>query len=208
MRNKVLNVFILVGAITAGATGMWFWDDSVQKFQVKLVEQQLLAGIKQPTVDIQTIGFHGATAGRHTHHHDHDHEEGADHHHDDDVPLTPEQTKQLEIADAKATALFSTPGGAYTKDDIAKNGSIPPHERFDRVEFLYSMKAHEGDPIDPILHTKTAGAFDWYVNGQVYHFASIASLEEFVIRAKQDPKSIQSPDHYVEKSSDTRLAAR
>jgi YHS domain-containing protein len=202
MRKKILNTLVLIGAATAGAIGMWFWDDSVQKFQVHLVEQQLLKGVQHPLVDIHKIGLHGEFADSHAHHH-----EDGDGHEDHEDGLTPDQEKRMADADAKARQLFATPGGAYTKADIERNGSTPPSERFDKVEFLYSMKAHEGDPIDPILGTKTAGAFNWSIGGKTYHFASIASLEEFVMRAKKDPSSILPPSHYVQ-ARDSHLASR
>lgn len=198
--RKFGNVFLLLGAAAVGAAGMWYWDDNVQKFQVHLVEQQLAKGIVQPAADVHTIGLHGEFADVHAHHHDDDGDEG--------TPLTADQQKRMAIADAKARELFSTPGGAYTAEDIARNGTVPPSERFEKVEFLYSMKAHEGQPVDPILATKTAGAYDWYVGGKRYHFASIASIEEFVIRAKRDPKSILPPDRYVERDGATRVASR
>ncbi|AIE87792.1 hypothetical protein OP10G_4424 [Fimbriimonas ginsengisoli Gsoil 348] len=200
-----MKVFILLGAAGVGATAMWFWDDSVQKFQVHLVEQQLLSGIQQPAVDIHKVGFHGAFADLHAHHH----EEGAAHHDDDEeVKLAPAKEKQLAEADAKARELFASPGGAYTQADIELNGKVPPSERFEKVEFLYSMKPYPGQPIDPILKTKTGGAFDWYIGGKKYHFSSVATIEEFVLRAKKDPSSIQSPEHYVAAKSATTVASR
>lgn len=193
--KKVANLFILCAAMAVGGAAVKFWDDAVQRGTEKLIEAQLLKDVKQPSVDIHTIGLHGAFIDLHC---GHDVKEEKEDGHDDEVHLSPAMMKKLHDADAEAKIVFGTPGGAYTKEDIAKNGSVPPADRFGDVQFLASMKAFPGQPIDPIIGTKTAAAFDWYVGGNLYHFASVPSLEEFVMRAKKDPGSIKPASFYVE----------
>lgn len=193
--KKVANLFILFAAMAVGGVAVKFWDDAVQRGTEKLIEAQLMRDVRQPNVDIHKIGLHGPFIDLHVGHLLHEGEVEGEH--DDDVHLTPDQMKRLREAEAKAKEVFGTPGGAYTKEDIAKNGTIPPAQRFGDVQFLYTMKAFPGQATDPILGTKVSGAFDWYVGGQCYHFASVPSLEEFVMRAKKDPSSVMPASHYV-----------
>jgi YHS domain-containing protein len=85
---------------------------------------------------------------------------------------------------------------------------VPPSIRFKEVIFMYQMVGLPEQPIDPITGTRTCGAFDWTIGGQVYHFCSIPTLEEFVARAKRDPKSILPTTAYVYHSPLSRVASR
>jgi hypothetical protein len=181
MRKK-RNVFILLGAAAVGAVSVNFWDTSVQRLQLKLVEKALAANKITPAADIHSLGFHG---------------QWADIHMDEDPPYSPAQQKLIAEADAKARPIFATPGGAYTKEDIALNGTTPPYERFHRFQFLAIMKPYPAQPFDPITHTKTGGAFAWYVGGKLYHFASIGSLEAFVVMAKTQPGPLPAPEAFI-----------
>lgn len=186
---------MLVAAASVGAKVMWYIDDREAKNLDQQVFSQLLKGARYTAVDVHKIGLHG---------------KWVDVHHDEDcgdLP-SPQEQQEVAIANAKARSIFTTPGGAYTASDIRLNGTITPYERFNGVMFMYSQKAKVGEPIDPITQTKTSGAFDWYVGGKCYHFSSIPSLEQFVIQAKSNPKSILPPEAYVQKDSSTRLASR
>jgi len=178
--GKVIAFFVTVAA---GAAGMGYWDHTIQQFQQHMVEKELADQVLQPAVDVHKIGLHGPWA---------------DVLGEDEAWSAPKDVQGIEDANAKAKSIFSTPGGAYTQKDIALNGTTPPYERFHRIRYQFAMRPFPGQPIDPILKTKASPAFSWFVGGQRYHFASIASMEEFVIRAKKDPSSILPADQYIE----------
>jgi len=188
------GLVLLVAAAGIGGAAMWKFDDYQFRHQVDTINAQLLKGTTVAAVDVHKIGLHGPWI---------------DIHHDIDCGDLPSAKEKLEVglADAKAKEVFGTPGGAYTTEDIRVNGLVPPSIRFNNVTFTYTLKPLPGQPYDPILKTRSSGAFDWSVCGQIYHFASIPSLEEFVMRAKKD-KSILPPSAYIEKSSEARVASR
>lgn len=194
--KQALDIVIIVVAIAIGAGGMWFWDDQNFKNNQRLVEQQILSNFTAPAVDIHKLGLHGQFADNPLYNHEHNHDDPV--HEDDEVPLTPEQQKEMDAADAKARILFGTPGGAYTAEDIKLNGNWTPWERFHKVAFQPNLKPFPTQPIDPIMRTKTHNAFNWYIGGKVYHFCSVPTLEEFVMRAKKDPSSVRPPEEYVQ----------
>lgn len=194
--KKVLDFAIILGAVAVGAAGMWFWDDQNFKNNQNLVEKELLENFTQTKVDLHKVGIHGVFLDNPLYNHTHNHDDP--NHEEDDVPLTPAQEKEMDAADAKSVALFSTPGGAYTAEDIKKNGTRTPWERFSKVIFAYNLRPFPGQPIDPISGTKIHHAFDWMVGGKPYHFCSVPTLEEFVMRAKNDPSSIKPPEAYIQ----------
>lgn len=189
------GLFLLIAAAGLGGFGMWKFDDYQFKHQDSAIQAQLEKGVRYTAVDVHKLGLHGTWI---------------DVHHDIDCGDLPSEKEKLEVglADAKAKDLFDTPGGAYTAEDIKVNGLVPPSIRFNAVIVPYIIKGIPGQPIDPILKTRSCGAYDWSVGGQIYHFASVPSLEEFVMRAKADPKSVLPPSAYVEQPSADRLAKR
>jgi len=194
--KKVLDLVIIVGAVAVGAGAMWFWDDQNFKNNQRIVEAQLAENFTTPKVDMHKVGFHGIFIDNPLYNHIHNHDDPL--HEEDDAPLTPEQQKEMDEADGKAKALFGTPGGAYTAEDIKRNGTLTPWERFGKVIFAYNLKPFPAQPIDPISGTKIHHAFDWMIGGKPYHFCSVPTLEEFVLRAKTDPSSIKPPEAYIE----------
>jgi len=176
------KVGLLFGAAIVGAVGVGFWDHMVQATVQKLADQNIANQKQDPAVDPHILGIHG---------------KWSDPRIDEDGPRSAKDLAEIAKADEIARPIFETPGGAYTAQDIAMNGTRPPFERFNRFAFNPKMKAFPAQPLDPITLTKTGGALDWYVGGKLYHFASVASLEEFVIRAKKDPKSVPPPEMFV-----------
>lgn len=206
--TSISNLALLLVAASLGAGAMWFWDDSVAKQNQRIVEKQLASNFTTPKVDVHKLGLHGPfvdipiDAALHAHDEsDHEHTDGDEHEHEHEhaAPVLSEtQKKAMREADERALEVFGRPGGGYTLDDIAKNGIVPPYERFHRVVFKYDLRAFPGEPIDPLTGTKTHAAFDWWVNGALYHFSCVPTLEEFVMRAKKDAKSIPNPEQFVE----------
>lgn len=183
MNRIAVNLLAIGMAGLLGAAGMKYWDYSVQQFQLKLVEKELAQQRLQPAVDVHQLGLHGAWV-----------DPGKD---GEEPVRTASDKAAIETRNAEARKLFTTPGGAYTLADIQKNGALPPFERFHRYQYQFAMRPFPGEPMDPITLTKASPAFSWFIGGKQYHFASIASLEQFVAVAKEEPSRIKPPEAYI-----------
>lgn len=183
------NVFQLFGMAIVGAGCMYGWDYSVAVNQQHIVEKELTDQRVTPAVDIHKVGLHGAWC-----------DADAD---GFEPKRTVEDLKGIAVADAEAAIIFSTPGGKYTLDDIKRNGKQAPFARFHAYQFSYTQRPFPTQYFDPISKTKTSPIFNWYVGGQMYHFASIATLEEFVMRAKKSTAPLPSPDTFIKGGSVT-----
>lgn len=93
--------------------------------------------------------------------------------------------------------LYLTPGGAYTKQDIELNGNTLPSIKFRGIRAEHDMSPKPKDPICPITFTKSNSKFYWWINGQKYLFCCPPCIDEFLIRAKQDPKSLKPPSAFI-----------
>jgi hypothetical protein len=180
LRNNIIQL-VVVALIGAGA--MAFWDRTVQANQERIIEKELAEQQQTPAVDIHKVGLHGAYC---------------------DLPasgLEPVRSAsdeaKIEELDKQAEAVFSTPGGMYTADDIRKNGKEAPFARFHAFVYSYSMRALPKQYMDPVCGTRTSPIFNWYVGGQMYHFACVPTLEEFVMRAKKSTAPLPSPDSFI-----------
>src|SRR5262245_46298300 len=100
-------------------------------------------------------------------------------------------------ADPKETALFLTPGGAYTQADIKANGNVVPSVKYKGFRSAHDFKPKKGDRICPITLTKANDKLTWIVNGKTYEFCCPPCLEEFVQMAKERPGELKNPEDYV-----------
>ena len=101
------------------------------------------------------------------------------------------------VVDPKETALFLTPGGAYTAADIRANGGVVPSVKYKGFKSSHDFKPKSGDRICPITLTKANEKLTWIVNGKPYEFCCPPCLEEFVQMAKERPSELKDPEAYV-----------
>ncbi|MBC8142465.1 MAG: hypothetical protein H7Y38_13605 [Armatimonadetes bacterium] len=102
--------------------------------------------------------------------------------------------KPMSAADK---ALFLTPGGMYTKADIAANGNASAYRKYAGVVPNHEAKVNTGDAVCPISETKPNPKLIWVVGGKTYTFCCPPCIAEFVQKAKSDPATIQPPEKYV-----------
>ncbi len=98
---------------------------------------------------------------------------------------------------ADEQALYLTPAGLYTANDIAANGNVTAAQKFRGVMASHDMKPKVGDRICPITNTKANPKFTWVVNGKPYEFCCPPCVDEFVKLAKEQPDAIKSPETYL-----------
>lgn len=93
--------------------------------------------------------------------------------------------------------LYLTPGGKYTLKDIELNGSTIPSIKFKGIRAEHDMNPRKGDTICPITFTKSNPKFYWWINGQKYLFCCPPCIDEFVSKAKKDPKFLKHPSEFI-----------
>lgn len=117
--------------------------------------------------------------------------------------IHPEMAEMLDMPAAAASdevsELYSKPGGLYTEADIRANGPRPAAEKFRGITSIHDKHPKAGDRICPITSTKANSKFAWTIDGKEYLFCCPPCIDEFVKRAKEEPKSIQPPQSYVQK---------
>jgi len=104
-----------------------------------------------------------------------------------------------KVADAKEKELYLTPGGKYTAEDVAANGSLTASQKFKGVRATHDVKPQPGDKLCPISMTKANPKFTWIVGGKAYQFCCPPCVDEFVQLAKDKPDAIEPPESYVKK---------
>jgi hypothetical protein len=107
------------------------------------------------------------------------------------------------MAAADEKKLYLEPGGIYTAADIKANGNMVASQKFQGLRAEHDMQPKPGDKICPITETKANPKFTWVVGGQTYEFCCPPCVDEFVGRAKQDPKLIKAPTEYVQGAKPT-----
>ncbi len=123
---------------------------------------------QEPAVDMSTVGIHGMHDGEHA---------PGDH--------GPEEY-----------LLFFAPGGIYTREDIERNGTVPPSQKYARIASKHDFRPKPGDAICPITMTKADSRFVWIIAGKEYIFCCPPCIEEFVRMAKEEPESVKDPGEY------------
>lgn len=101
------------------------------------------------------------------------------------------------LVPADEQALYFTPAGLYTANDIAANGNVTAPKKFRGVMASHDMKPKVGDRICPITNTKANPKFTWVVDGKPYEFCCPPCVDEFVKLAKEQPDAIKSPETYI-----------
>ena len=104
--------------------------------------------------------------------------------------------KPMSAADK---ALFLTPGGLYTKADIAANGATSAYLKYASVVTSHDAQVKAGEPVCPISETKPNPQLTWVIGGMTYTFCCPPCIAEFVQKAKTAPQAIKAPEAYVKK---------
>lgn len=97
---------------------------------------------------------------------------------------------------AEERALFLTPGGRYTAEDITANGQAVPAVKFAGIRPTHDARPKPGAKVCPISETVSNPKFAWVVGGKRYEFCCVPCVEEFVAAAKDKPDAIKDPDAY------------
>jgi len=93
--------------------------------------------------------------------------------------------------------LYSAPGGAYKLSDMEANGRTAPIYRFQDIPIRHDFHPLAGDFICPVTRTKANPRVVWTVSGRQYLFCCPSCIDEFVRRAKTDPRNLKPPTEYV-----------
>jgi hypothetical protein len=96
-------------------------------------------------------------------------------------------------------ALFLTPGGIYTAEDIKANGTLTASQKFARFKPAHDRNPKPGDKICPITRTLANPACTWIVGGKTYTFCCPPCVSDFLKLAKEEPDKIKEPGEYVKK---------
>lgn len=105
----------------------------------------------------------------------------------------PVQTEKSE------EALFRTPGGKYTAEDIKANGDKLPAEKYKSVGHMSGGKPMAGDKLCPSSKGKANPEVTWVIGGKTYSFCCPPCIEEVVRTAKENPDELKDPSEYVKK---------
>lgn len=100
---------------------------------------------------------------------------------------------------AAERARFLRPGGRYSQADIAANGGQVPSQRFRGFVPTHNPNPPKGARLCPITKTQANAQIAWVVGGKTYQFCCPPCVEEFVKQAKENPRSIRPPQHYVKR---------
>jgi hypothetical protein len=94
-------------------------------------------------------------------------------------------------------ALYLTPSGLYSMDDIEANGRILPSDKFRMLKARHDFNPQPGDRLCPITRTKSNPECTWIVGGRTYEFCCPPCIDEFVQLAKSNPDQVEPPAVYV-----------
>lgn len=96
-------------------------------------------------------------------------------------------------------ALYLTPGGKYTQDDIKANGGVVASVKFKGLKAEHDLHPKPGDKICPITLTKANPKFSWVINGKTYEFCCPPCVDEYVLLAKEKPEDLKDPEEFIKK---------
>jgi hypothetical protein len=108
-----------------------------------------------------------------------------------------EESMGKAVASGDEDALYLTPGGKYTSQDIAANGKTIPSAKFKGIRSNHDDKPVKGDRICPISKTKANDQFLWVIDGKSYTFCCPPCIDEYVRAAKEQPDSLLAPETFI-----------
>jgi hypothetical protein len=103
-----------------------------------------------------------------------------------------------KVGTAEERALYLTPGGIYTAQDIAANGNTVASAKFKGLRPKHDNEPKPGEKICPISLTKANPEFTWIIAGKPYQFCCPPCVDEFVAMAKESPEKVKDPSEYVQ----------
>lgn len=95
-------------------------------------------------------------------------------------------------------ALYLTPGGLYTQDDIVANGSTIASQKFRGFRAQHDFHPQRGDRLCPITRTKANPQCAWVIGGKSYEFCCPPCVDEFLRLAKEQPLQVLPHDDYLQ----------
>lgn len=95
--------------------------------------------------------------------------------------------------------MFLTPGGLYTKADIAANGNTSVYQKYPNFVAAHDTSIETRAALCPISRTKPNPNLTWIIGGKTYTFCRPPCVAEFVAKAKRQPTTILPPDKYVQR---------
>ncbi|MGL6075434.1 MAG: hypothetical protein ACRC8S_14865 [Fimbriiglobus sp.] len=99
----------------------------------------------------------------------------------------------------KEAAVYLTPGGIYTADDIKANGNTTVSVKYKDLKVSHDINPKAGDKLCPITLTKANAELTWVIAGKKYEFCCSPCVEEFVTLAKTKPDEVKAPETYIKK---------
>jgi YHS domain-containing protein len=101
-----------------------------------------------------------------------------------------------DVTYAPKLAIALTPKGKYTEDDIKKNGSITPMEKYAKLKHIGGEPA-VGDTICPDSKEKANPECVWVIQGQTYAFCCPSCINSFLKVAQNEPEKVKDAKEYV-----------
>lgn len=111
---------------------------------------------------------------------------------------TTEPIMPAKVTSEAEKQLYLTAAGLYTDADIKANGNQTASQKFAGFIASHDTNPAPGAKICPITSTLANPQCGWIIDGQEYFFCCPPCVDEFLIRAKKDPDSIQPADAYVQ----------
>lgn len=106
----------------------------------------------------------------------------------------PMSGRTVTLSEQAERTLYLTPAGAYTRADIAANGTDLPSRRYRGFQAQHDFNPQPGDLLCPITRTKANPACTWIIGGQTYYFCCPPCIDELVRLAKEQPERLSMPD--------------
>ncbi|MBP86145.1 MAG: hypothetical protein CMJ64_05430 [Planctomycetaceae bacterium] len=110
---------------------------------------------------------------------------------------TTESLMPRKITDEAERELYLTAGGLYADADIKASGSTTASDKYASFRSMHDPHPEAGDWICPITGTKANPACTWIIGGQEYQFCCPPCIDEFVVRAKEQPDQVKPAAAYV-----------
>lgn len=135
-------------------------------------------------------------------HKDHKHDKGGKDGKDNKKTMKPVDDHGRAVAAAptgKEAAVYLTPGGVYTADDIKANGDTTVSAKYKDLKVSHDIKPVAGDKLCPVTLTKANADLTWVIGGKKYEFCCPPCVEEFVSLAKTKPDEVKAPETYIKK---------
>lgn len=115
-----------------------------------------------------------------------------------EVVLSETAPEEAVVAQAEAdeAALFATPKGKYSSEDIRANGEAPASRKFRGARPAHDDRPAPGERVCPVTRAKADARFVWVVGRQEYRFCCPPCIDDFVQAAKERPDEVKEPESY------------